>query len=435
MNNDTTHESYTQLERRLATEGSMDVDEAVRHLKEDAHIRTFRETMARCLDMELADIRHLKETLTSLMMKSVPNAKYESIEKSVGNWLNGTNTISRDSVIKLAYALRMPVERAEVLLIQLCGKAFHWRDPEDIVWIFGLSNGMTYPEVAALSDRLREKALLPKKKKGKDKATVDAPLHKEPVDVMTTLVRPEVARLHTELELEAFLDQARDQLGGMHNTAYKLFMKYMDILQYPADYFPASMTREEIERINKKEKDPKEKKERIENSGIPVDKTMPVHDLLVNYMYRDYYNRAKQRGYLDTPKEKDKKSEPIGRTVIRALMGYWPEETKLSKMRNRTMDVTRTVLILLFLATDGGLTLDDEEEDDIDADEAFEDMEMRLNLMLSSCGFPQLDSRAPFDWMVLYCMYADESLFLEEHMSRFLESIIDKVAADDPTDE
>ena len=91
-------------------------------------------------------------------------------------------------------------------------------------------------------------------------------------------------------------------------------------------------------------------------------------------------------------------------------------------MKQREIDVTRKVLILLFLATDGEES-EYAEQEEMDADEAFESMETRLNLMLADCGFAQLDSRTPFDWMVLYCMYADESIFLEDYMRGFLENL------------
>lgn len=389
---------YTQLERRMATTAGFSVENAVQYLKQDARIRCVRDTLERCSNMQGADKRALKEALVALLLQSSPTAKRDSIDKNVRNWLaDDTQVISKGYAIQLAYALHMPVDNADVWLTRLSGEAFHWRNPEDIVWIFGLINGLDYAAANALQERIKEKGLL------------DVP-DVESVDTMTAQVRQEVAQLRTEEELESFLATAKGQLGRMHNTAYRMFSEFMHLLQAPGDYSPASMTREEIE---KKRKDGKE----TLDESIPEDKDMSVRDIIANYMYNEYIPRAKRRG---------KKQGEIGRSVKsaiqRSIQKNWPDETILSKMKQREIDVTRKVLILLFLATDGEES-EYAEQEEMDADEAFESMETRLNLMLADCGFAQLDSRTPFDWMVLYCMYADESIFLEDYMRGFLENL------------
>ena len=73
------------------------------------------------------------------------------------------------------------------------------------------------------------------------------------------------------------------------------------------------------------------------------------------------------------------------------MLADWPDEVTLSRMKNRKADVTRKVLMLLFLATDDG-------------DAAFRSTQLRMNQMLADCGFRKLDPRNAFDWLVLYCM-------------------------------
>ena len=91
-------------------------------------------------------------------------------------------------------------------------------------------------------------------------------------------------------------------------------------------------------------------------------------------------------------------------------------------MTNRETDVTRKVLILLFLACDGGESdygdFSEESEEDV-----FQDTYARLSSMLADCGFAPLDSRIPFDWMVLYCMVADEAFGIDENMNQFLSEV------------
>ena len=91
-------------------------------------------------------------------------------------------------------------------------------------------------------------------------------------------------------------------------------------------------------------------------------------------------------------------------------------------MRTRKADVTRKVMILLFLACDGGDSaygdLSEESPED-----AFQDMFIRLDSMLIDCGFAPLDARSPFDWMVLYCMCSDDRLAIDDNVRRFLQSV------------
>ena len=404
---------YTQLERRMATTAGFSVEDAVRYLKQDARIRCVRDTLERCSNLEGADKRLLKEALVDLLMEGAPTAKKDTIDKNVRNWLgNNMQTISKEYALQLAYALHLPVENANVWLTRLSGEAFHWRNPEDIVWIFGLINGLDYTAANALQERLKEKGLL------------DVP-ENESVEFMTALIRQEVAQLCTEEELESFLSETKGQLGIMHNTAYKMFMGFMHLLQSPGDYSPASMTREEIEAKRKKKREGQE----TVDEAIPEDKDMSVRDIIADYMYNEYIPRAKRRG---------NKQKEIGQSVKsaiqRSIPKNWPDETMLSRMKQREIDVTRKVLILLFLATDGEESKYAEQED-IDADEAFESMETRLNLMLADCGYAQLDSRTPFDWMVLYCMYADESIFLEDYMRSFLENLFQEEEEGDTQNE
>ena len=49
-------------------------------------------------------------------------------------------------------------------------------------------------------------------------------------------------------------------------------------------------------------------------------------------------------------------------------------------------------------------------------DDVFEDLYVRLNYMLSLCGFAPLDPRSPFDWLILYCICVDDILEVDVRM-------------------
>ena len=93
-------------------------------------------------------------------------------------------------------------------------------------------------------------------------------------------------------------------------------------------------------------------------------------------------------------------------------------------MKNRLTDVSRKVLILLFVAVDGYEDTEyDDFEEEMSNEEQFEDMYQRLNNMLNSCGFAPLDSRIPFDWMILFCICSGKKDFIDARIERFLKEV------------
>ena len=93
-------------------------------------------------------------------------------------------------------------------------------------------------------------------------------------------------------------------------------------------------------------------------------------------------------------------------------------------MINRKTDITRKVLILLFLATDGGESdYGDWNDEEQSTEEIFEDRYERMKEMLIDCGFSPLDPRSSFDWMIMYCMCADDSYIIDEQMQGFIKAM------------
>lgn len=105
-------------------------------------------------------------------------------------------------------------------------------------------------------------------------------------------------------------------------------------------------------------------------------------------------------------------------------------------MKSRKADVTRKTLILLFLATYSGedifaATLQEgyevypgdysedlpfPEDEDLTREDVFLDTKDRIDFMLSLCGFAALDPRSSFDWLILYCMCAEDLLDMDDRM-------------------
>ncbi|HIY16303.1 MAG TPA: hypothetical protein H9839_03125, partial [Candidatus Intestinimonas stercorigallinarum] len=94
----------------------------------------------------------------------------------------------------------------------------------------------------------------------------------------------------------------------------------------------------------------------------------------------------------------------------KAVKRLWPNATAIKNMRARKLDVTRKVLLLLYLVTEG---LDDGAMDEAmgwepaSPAERLEEHTWDLDLMLHECGMSPLDPRNPFDWLILYSLRSD----------------------------
>ncbi len=376
--------SMTELMFRNATQGYLTLDEARKKLHADAYLRTASETLARYCRVDADNPALIRKTVVDLLLESDPSSKKDSVDRKVRSWVNEKiQFISRKSALQLAFALKLSVKDAEEMLWRLCGEGFHWRNPEDIVWLFALEHGMCFADACALSARMAPVYRLP------EGLPADC-------ETMTENIRGQVVRLQTEEELRAFLKESAPHLGALHNTAYQLFTEFMDILKSP-----------EMDDL------------------LPGEEKMTAGEIVTTYLYNHLIPRAKK----DSGNKRA--DEPLLKDAIqRDIQQNWPDEFALSRMANRETDVTRKVLILLFLACDGGDT-DYGEFSDEDAEDVFQDTYARLSSMLADCGFPPLDSRIPFDWMVLYCMVADDLTGIDENIPKFLAGIF-QPSGEDP---
>lgn len=403
-----TDERYnaTSLFLDLATSGMLTIEEAVAQLKSESYRRTVWETVRRYSGLGDMDDRALRATLVDMLMAGNPENNPDSVRRKVSLWTgDDLYGIRRESAVELAFALGLTLPDAEDMIVRLCGEGFHWRDPKDIVFIYGLNNGLKYHETRALLRRMADRGLAPaeeskdrKDRAGKDACRPDEQADQRLVDdsvakargAMTSLVAGEVGLIQSEEELEQFLEQNGERLGEMHNTAYTLFIEYMNLLRQPTPQAGA---------------DPGKGRARGDRESV-----MSVEAILETYMFDRYIPKA------------DDASDVARDALQRAIQSCLPNATTLSKMRTRKADVTRKVMILLFLACDGGDSaygdLSEESPED-----AFQDMFIRLDSMLIDCGFAPLDARSPFDWMVLYCMCSDDRLAIDDNVRRFLQSV------------
>lgn len=355
----------------IATTINLSAQQAAQALMESVQIRTFAELLRR-----FASGNELRSRLVDGLCANDPERSRESMDKKVRGWLSGKyQPTAREDLFELCFVLRMSVEEADDFLAAAGEEGLHWRDPHELVYAYALRKGMSYPEAWALWMRVAP-AEEPGDRSGKTNS-------------FTPLIRQEAVALETEEELGQYLSQAAGRLGRMHNSAYQQFTAMMQVLESPDG-----------------------------RSGREEGR---------------YTTREIVEQYLDKKLPSLRQGKQLGEKH-RSIFAGWPDEVTLSRMKNRKTDVTRKVLMLLFLATDGGEEPAEnwQDEDDAwedgeenEADLAFRSSYMRMNQMLAGCGYRMIDPRNPFDWIALYCMRVQDDATIMDGLNERLSHVLD----------
>lgn len=371
------------------------VSQARRELLEGCSFRSLGDTLRKFSGSE-----DPKKQLVDGLLQQHPDAKRDSLDRKVRNWLSGrTGSVDKEDAFSLCLILNLDLVRADEFLNAVTGEGIHWRSPNEIVWAYGIHNGYSYGQIQALQKAAAE---MQKQAVMQNKRSTDNYTEAVSAKILPLLDLPET-------DLLAGLKACLPELGSYHNTAFSLFTQFLGLLENGG--------REGDSEETEDNKTSPEEEKRLKPQKISTQK------ILESYFYRTLIPVAKRN---------EKKSKDAFSDIQRSIRVNWPDEAVLSKMRNREMDVTRKVLILLFLATNGDETDYAEDEDFIEEveltrDEMFENIYTRLNRMLKSCGFQLLDPRNPFDWLILCCISVEDICCIDHRMSHILSSIFPAV--------
>jgi len=319
-----------------------------------------------------------RDNLVDALCQNDPTRKRASMDRKVRDWLKGKyQPTLREDLLELCFILKLNVADADAFLAMSGDEGLHWRNPRELTYAYALRKGMRYPEAKALFERVRPAS------------TSDD--HSVPDRSYTPLAYQEALAIETEDALSRYLLSAGERLGSFHDRAYQYFVEMMELLEQPdptgGDFEERYSTRKIVETY--------------------LDKRLPQS--------------------WDKSRMDDK---------LRGILSGWPDEVTLSRMKNRRVDVNRKTLILLFLASDGSEKHDNGDQDDTDwddewpdetheADDAFRSSYLRMNQMLSTCGYRMLDPRNPFDWVVIYCMRVSDDPRAMEGLTERLSDMLD----------
>lgn len=342
----------------------MTPSEAVLYFSSNIQPRTFGSILKDLMEAKRVSQEILLERL--LLVRSP--IKRDSLRKRIQAWLKGSGQpAEREEWFQLCYALGLDETEARGFLCRCQEGGFHLREPREAGYLYGLRSGKSYQEIQAFLNSI---------------PGIDGPFPtvENSAENYTRTVEDSFAQVHTDEEFLLFAQKNWGNFGTLHNTAYRYFTNFFDELIRPTG--PCSAEEDEAYSIEK------------------------VVDI---YLRMGLAPDRKTGGY--SPEQK-------------AIKRLWPNATAIKNIRNRRADVSRKILLLLYLVTEG---LDDGAIEESmgwelpDPAAQLEEHSWNIDLMLHECGYAPLDPRNPFDWLVLYSLKVDGET---EAMSDRLASVL-----------
>lgn len=344
--------------------------EIVSFLKKEVHVQDFTHIMDQLYPNE-----DLKERLVEGLVKHGEENR-SSVMKKVQNWLSNKNVPqSREVLYQICYILNFTELEASLLLGACSDTGIHYRDYSELIYAYGLRMKIDYLEIVKLKEEIEKKLELKE-------------IHNNDSDikVFTKTIYDEFLEVNSIDDLYEFLENHKEELGEYHNTAYLKFRELIDNLKKPVSR---------------------------EDEG-----EYSVNDIM------DYYLR------MNTPNNKKTSGYSILQKTIKK---YWPNSTMITNIYLRKEDVSRKVLLLLYLVTEmmDEIVCDDETyylwEEEEDVDLLLEERFYRMNLLLNDYGMNRLNPCNPFDYIVLYAMKVDEEGGMSEKVSEIMAQIFESV--------
>ena len=377
------------------------------YLKHGAIFRSFRDVLWSVYGgNDLGD--KLVAGLISQQDKELSSKEKDSIKRNVYYWLSGKSIPqSREQLFKICFALQLTESQANMLLAKVSEMGIHYRNPQELVFAYSLRTHKTYLEAVQLQTRM--KPIYESIVEGADKERKSTwkanesfnDIEKEPI-FYTQHIRDKFEGVNSDDDLEAFFVEYSTELGKLHESAYEKFRKMLAVLEKPnagdTQYVDAKDDCYSIEKIT----------ETYFRISIPNNKSTK------NYSY-----------------------------LQKVIKRNWLGSTELNKMRNRTIDVSRKAILLLFIVTEDfllsiDLTYSNQRDTDaaqfiLEYDESprdqLETVIQKIKLFLETYGMNQLDPGNPFDCLILYSLAAeyDEDEYWGDQFNKALAILFEGV--------
>lgn len=338
----------------LTPYGSLTPQEAADYLRSsDIFMRSFSETLR--VMYPQADI---SKRLQRFFQKNDSSTHKRSVEKKIVNWLSGRNQPdNREDLFRIAFALDLSETHLDFLLGLITGYLIQYRDGRELVLAWFLRNGYGYQHAIDFFDSLPAyepaQALAPEKHMHVTRVLKEG---------LVYLESPDKLRLYYQDHIHLF--------GSQHLRSYEYFDRYLGHLVHP-------------------DQDTHDKE--------------PSYS--IEHIFREYLS-------MHVPSTRSRRHLS---QVQRAIKQGWPNPTAIKNTRNHTKDVSRKLLMLLYVVTEDNELITDVSStpnNTTTLETSIDHHWWTLNAILNDCSMAPLDPRNTFDWLVLYSIsgHADASM-------------------------
>lgn len=387
--------------------------EIITFLENGAVYRTFQDALSK---VYLKD--DLKKVLTD-QLQHINHISRDSAARTVRNWLNGKDIPRREMLFKICFALHLDALSANQLIASTSETGIHYRNPKELIYAYCLSKGKTYEEAIVLNEKLWPIYETVSKS--------DKTLDIDKADIYTRQTQRDFeSQVDSDEKLEQFFRSNARVFGLLHESAYHQFIKMLDFLLNPDKGYQNDSYDYMIKHKDEFDETALKKLEEHQKGLESRSLQSVMEDFLQMHVPKN-----QERG--------NRNSRNLS-YLQRAIKKNWPSEDILEKMKNREIDVSRKVLLLLFLLTEEFEVSDpiETEEnfsylDELDDEDETIRMEVRLNqinLFLDSYGMNLLDPGSPFDCLILYALKAsytnEEDSSMSSRLAKTLEVLFDE---------
>ena len=302
-----------------------------------------------------------------------------------------SNRTSRELVYQFCFAMEMNLEEVTEFFLKVYFECpFNFRVSDEVIYYFCFANGLDY----SIAQELKEKTSAILKQAELEKSKIE----------FTTAIGAGLKNIHTEKELLQYISENACEFLVNNRTAYlyasELLNECTDLAKKFFDF--------ENEFNFSEEKNPHhtEKKQNV--------------DLFLYMLFG-----------IDLLQYKKEKSFAKASDFPELVKSNFPLKMQLSKLKNNepvSYETMRKALILLeFYAYFASLFYENRNDAKFcSIEDDYTSFVAETNDLLTSCGYPVLYVRNPFDWLFMHC--ANQNFPLQEFrnaVTRYYVDIVD----------
>ncbi len=365
MRIDLTDLSYEALEQLSSP--TMTPAHASDYLRSKLQIREFYPTLTRMYPN--AD---LTDRLFCAFTEAKPTLSPDSISRNLRNWANKkTSPHSREDIFIIGFALHFSEAQTSYLLSFISDYGIHYREPRELAFAYCFRMKRSYLEALDFIQRLPSIPPL----KNMPSSGFEA--------VRTETIIDHFSNIWDDDSFLFAFQHNLTNFGILHLRAYDYFMEGFKHLKNPYSSFD------------------------------PVSSDFKVEQYSIERVMNDYLT-------LHMPLGKKRSNYSL---VQKMLKANWPNATFLTNILNHKKNVSRKLLLLLYIVTGGIFDsgYDELDEDYLTNEQRLDEHWWRINFILNKCGMNELDLRNAYDWLILYALNTDDTIEMDEKMEQVIE--------------